>query len=182
MSRCNSSLDIGRVRLDRSEYAIPAGRRYVITVYYTAELRLTQTRRHLCERASRQLDSLDDSQGSSKGSSPERAHLQQLALHHRHPAQNQEKMGQTHRGALQNPCRVIGHGQPRRLVLGDKPTIIRSDNASSVRVANDPKSAGRLRHAMRRFAVLQEGVKEGKVKIVFVPDADGALLAGQERE
>ena len=94
-------------------------------------------------------------------------------------------MGQTHRGALQNPCRVpveFGHGHPRRLVLGDKPTIIRSDNASSVRVANDPKSAGRLRHAMRRFAVLQEGVKEGKVKIVFVPDADGALLAGQERE
>ena len=37
------------------------------------------------------------------------------------------------------------------------------------------------RHAMRRFAVLQEGVKEGKVKIVSVPDADGALLAGQER-
>ena len=51
-----------------------------------------------------------------------------------------------------------------------------------MRVANDPKSAGRLRHAMRRFAVLQERVKEGKVKIVFVPDADGALLAGQERE
>ena len=59
-------------------------------------------------------------------------------------------------------------------ILGDKPTVIRSDNASSVRVANDPKSAGRLRHAMRRFAVLQERVKEGKVKVVFVPDAQNA--------
>jgi hypothetical protein len=59
-------------------------------------------------------------------------------------------------------------------ILDDKPTIIRSDNASSVHVANDPKSAGRLRHAMRRFAVLQERVKEGKVKVVFVPDAQNA--------
>ena len=50
----------------------------------------------------------------------------------------------------------------------------KAPQASSVRVANDPKSAGRLRHAMRRFAVLQERVKEGKVKVVFVPDAQNA--------
>jgi hypothetical protein len=46
-------------------------------------------------------------------------------------------------------------------ILDDKPTVIRSDNALSVRVANDPKAAGRLRHAMRRYAVLQEHVKQG---------------------
>ena len=59
-------------------------------------------------------------------------------------------------------------------VLDDKPTIIRSDNASSVRVANDPKAAGRLRHAMRRYAVLQEHVKQGTVKVEFIRDANNA--------
>ena len=147
-------------------------------MYCTAELRLTQIRRHLCERASRQLDS----QGSSKGSSPERAHLQQLWRFTIDIPLKIKRKWVKHIAELYRIPVEFGHGHPRRLVLGDKPTIIRSDNASSVRVANDPKSAGRLRHAMRRFAVLQEGVKEGKVKIVFVPDADGVLLAGQERE
>ena len=41
----------------------------------------------------------------------------------------------------------------------------------SVRVANDPKAAGRLRHAMRRYAVLQEHVKQGTVKVEFIRDA-----------
>jgi hypothetical protein len=59
-------------------------------------------------------------------------------------------------------------------ILDDKPTIIRSDNASSVRVANDPKAAGRLRHAMRRFAVVQEHVKQGVVKVEFIRDANNA--------
>jgi len=59
-------------------------------------------------------------------------------------------------------------------ILDDKPTVIRSDNASSVRVANDPKAAGRLRHAMRRYAVLQEHVKQGTVRVEFVRDANNA--------
>jgi len=59
-------------------------------------------------------------------------------------------------------------------ILDDKPTVIRSDNASSVRVANDPKAAGRLRHAMRRFAVVQEHVKQGVVKVEFIRDANNA--------
>jgi PAS domain-containing protein len=59
-------------------------------------------------------------------------------------------------------------------ILDDKPTVIRSDNASSVRVANDPKAAGRLRHAMRRYAVLQEHVKQGVVRVEFIRDANNA--------
>jgi hypothetical protein len=59
-------------------------------------------------------------------------------------------------------------------ILDDKPTVIRSDNASSVRVANDPKAAGRLRHAMRRYAVLQEHVKQGTVKVEFIRDENNA--------
>jgi hypothetical protein len=59
-------------------------------------------------------------------------------------------------------------------ILDDKPTVIRSDNASSVRVANDPKAAGRLRHAMRRFAVVQEHVKQGVIRVEFIRDANNA--------
>ena len=59
-------------------------------------------------------------------------------------------------------------------ILDDKPTVIRSDNASSVRVANDPKAAGRLRHAMRRYSVLQEHVKQGVVRVEFIRDANNA--------
>ena len=149
-------------------------------MYYTAELRLTQIRRHLCERASRQLD-------SSTARAQVRAQVQSEPIFNNWrftidiPLKIKRKWVK-HIAELYRIPVEFGHGHPRRLVLGDKPTIIRSDNASSVRVANDPKSAGRLRHAMRRFAVLQEGVKEGKVKIVFVPEAEGALLAGQERE
>jgi len=52
------------------------------------------------------------------------------------------------------------------------PTIIRSDNAANVRVANDPNAAIRLKHALRRFATLQGRVAAGEVKnkIVHVPD------------
>jgi hypothetical protein len=59
-------------------------------------------------------------------------------------------------------------------ILDDKPTVIRSDNASSVRVANDPKAAGRLRHAMRRYSVLQEHVKQGTVRVEFIRDENNA--------
>ena len=59
-------------------------------------------------------------------------------------------------------------------ILDNKPTVIRSDNASSVRVANDPKAAGRLRHAMRRYSVLQEHVKQGVVRVEFIRDANNA--------
>jgi hypothetical protein len=50
------------------------------------------------------------------------------------------------------------------------PTIIRSDNAANVRVANDPNAAVRLKHALRRYATLQGHVAAGEVKIVHVPD------------
>ena len=50
------------------------------------------------------------------------------------------------------------------------PIIIRSDNLSSVRVANDPKAAGRLRHALRRFATLQQRVAREEVKVIHIPD------------
>ena len=59
-------------------------------------------------------------------------------------------------------------------ILPSEPTVILSDNASSVRVANSPKSAGRLRHALRRFAVLQRRIQEGEVQVKHVPDKDNA--------
>ena len=59
-------------------------------------------------------------------------------------------------------------------ILSDEPTVIRCDNESSVRVSNDPKSAGRLRHAQRRYATLQARVARGDVIVVHVPDASNA--------
>ena len=50
------------------------------------------------------------------------------------------------------------------------PITIRSDNLSSVRVANDPKAAGRLRHALRRFATLQQRVAREEVQVIHIPD------------
>ena len=55
-------------------------------------------------------------------------------------------------------------------ILSDEPTVLRSDNLSSVRVSNDPKSAGRLRHALRRYATLQARVARGEVSVIHVPD------------
>jgi hypothetical protein len=55
-------------------------------------------------------------------------------------------------------------------ILSDEPTVLRSDNLSSVRVSNDPKSAGRLRHALRRYATLQARVARGEVNVIHVPD------------
>ena len=59
-------------------------------------------------------------------------------------------------------------------ILPDEPTVIRCDNLASVRVSNDPKSAGRLRHAQRRFATLQARVARGDVTVVHVPDVSNA--------
>jgi hypothetical protein len=59
-------------------------------------------------------------------------------------------------------------------ILPDDPTVIRGDNQSSVRVSNDPKAAGRLRHAQRRFATCQARVARGDVIIVHVSDANNA--------
>ena len=59
-------------------------------------------------------------------------------------------------------------------ILPNEPTVILSDNESSVRVANAPKSAGRLRHALRRFAVLQRRIQEGEVQVRHVPDKHNA--------
>ena len=59
-------------------------------------------------------------------------------------------------------------------ILPDEPTVLRSDNLSSVRVSNDPKSAGRLRHALRRFATLQARVARGEVLVLHVPDVYNA--------
>jgi hypothetical protein len=59
-------------------------------------------------------------------------------------------------------------------ILPDEPTVIRGDNQSSVRVSNDPKAAGRLRHAQRRFATCQARVARGDVIIVHVSDANNA--------
>jgi hypothetical protein len=59
-------------------------------------------------------------------------------------------------------------------ILPDEPTVIRGDNQSSVRVSNDPKAAGRLRHAQRRFATCQARVARGEVIIVHVSDANNA--------
>ena len=55
-------------------------------------------------------------------------------------------------------------------ILPDEPTVLRSDNLSNVRVSNDPKSAGRLRHALRRFATLQARVARGEIIVTHVPD------------
>ena len=59
-------------------------------------------------------------------------------------------------------------------ILSEEPTVILSDNAASVRVSNDPKAAGRLRHALRRYAVLQERVKAGEVIVKHIPDPQNA--------
>jgi len=59
-------------------------------------------------------------------------------------------------------------------ILPDEPTVIRGDNQSSVRVSNDPKAAGHLRHAQRRFATCQARVARGEVIIVHVSDANNA--------
>ena len=64
---------------------------------------------------------------------------------------------------VQEAARAMG------IALGG-PTIIRSDNAANVRVANDPNAAVRLKHALRRYATLQGHVAAGEVKIVHVPD------------
>ena len=64
---------------------------------------------------------------------------------------------------VQEAARAMG------IALGG-PTIIRSDNAANVRVANDPNAAVRLKHALRRYATLQGHAAAGEVKIVHVPD------------
>ncbi len=40
--------------------------------------------------------------------------------------------------------------------------------------SNNAKSAGRLKHALRRFAVLQRRIKDGEVKVEHVPDKHNA--------
>ena len=64
---------------------------------------------------------------------------------------------------VQEAARAMG-------VVLEGPTIIRSDNAANVRVANDPNAAIRLKHALRRYATLQGHVAAGEVKIVHVSD------------
>ena len=57
-------------------------------------------------------------------------------------------------------------------VASEKPTVVGTDNVSSMRVANNIKSATRLKHALRRYAVLQQRVAAGQVRIEHIKDAD----------
>ena len=57
-------------------------------------------------------------------------------------------------------------------ILPAEPVIIGTDNLSTMRVANNIKSATRLKHALRRFGVLQQRVAAGSVKLEHVPDKD----------
>ena len=50
-------------------------------------------------------------------------------------------------------------------------SIIDCDNLSSVRVANDIKSSSRVRHALRRYAVLQQRVRNGDCVLRWTSDA-----------
>ena len=59
-------------------------------------------------------------------------------------------------------------------ILPNEPIVLRSDNAASVRVSNDPKSAGRLRHALRRYATLQARIARGEIQVIHVSDKSNA--------
>ena len=56
-------------------------------------------------------------------------------------------------------------------LLPDEPVSIYCDNLASVRVGNNVKSSARLRHAARRYRVLQRRVKEGECILKWVSDA-----------
>ena len=52
------------------------------------------------------------------------------------------------------------------------PTFLGTDNRANLLVANETGSVSRARHALRRYAVLQERVRGGLVTLGHVPDAD----------
>ena len=53
----------------------------------------------------------------------------------------------------------------------DQPTLLRTDNMSSLRISNCIKSTARAKHALRRYYVLQERVRRGEIRIEHVPTA-----------
>ena len=55
-------------------------------------------------------------------------------------------------------------------IQGVRPTVIRTDNASSLRIASSIKSSQRAAHALRRYRVLQQRVAEGDVKLEWCSD------------
>ena len=55
-------------------------------------------------------------------------------------------------------------------VLPDKPVRLFTDNVSSMRIANNIKSTARCRHALRRYGILQQRVRDGDVNLHFVSD------------
>ena len=53
-----------------------------------------------------------------------------------------------------------------------EPIIIGTDNVSNMRIANNIKASARMRHAMRRYTVVQQRVAEGRVSLSHIPDKD----------
>jgi hypothetical protein len=61
------------------------------------------------------------------------------------------------------------------VVLGHPPqgpTILGTDNKSNLLVATETGTANRVRHALRRYLILQQRVREGVVDLIHVPDPE----------
>jgi len=53
-----------------------------------------------------------------------------------------------------------------------EPTLLGSDNSGNVTVINGTGAPSRIKHALRRYAILMQRVKEGEVKLCHVADVE----------